>query len=210
MNINVGDKLMVTKNVSGFFNEGDVVEVTNVNEKMISFACSNADTENHIRIARSGQMDIDTCNQYFMKLEEEKEEKIVAPTITDEHIAEIMENSEFEIHTVFDKCTIVSCRLPNGFVITESSACVSPENYDEDMGAEICFEKIADKIWELEGYRLQQWLYENSSCGDCENCPCGGEGCEDECEDEVEVDTDEVDCEHCDDYNCLSNPHRFS
>mgnify|MGYP003299096181 CR=1 FL=1 len=27
---------------------------------------------------------------------------------------------------------------------------------------------------------------------------------------DIEVDTDEVDCEHCDDYNCLSNPHRFS
>lgn len=176
MHINVGDKLVVTKNVSGFFNEGDVVEVTNVSGNMVSFVCYNVDAENHIRIARSGQMDIDTCNQYFTKLEEEKEE-IEIPTITEEYIAEIMENSEFETHTVFDKCTIVSCRLPNGFVITESSACVSPENYDEELGAEICFDKIADKIWELEAYRLQQHLWEDSVM---EECPCECDNC-DEC-----------------------------
>lgn len=183
MHINVGDKLVVTKNMSGFFNEGDVVEVTNVSGNMVSFVCYNVDAENHIRIARSGQMDIDTCNQYFTKLEEkEEEEKVEIPTITEEYIAEIMENSEFETHTVFDKCTIVSCRLPNGFVITESSACVSPENYDEDLGAEICFDKIASKIWELEAYRLQQFLWEEETweeakegwcpccCGDCEEC----------------------------------------
>ena len=104
-----------------------------------------------------------------------------------------MENSEFEIHTVFDKCTVVSCRLPNGFVIVESSACVSPENYDEDMGAEICFDKIADKILELEGYRLQQWLWEEEN-GYCdENC--------DECPDA------DLDCDDCEDLDCPYNPN---
>lgn len=204
MNINVGDKLVVTRNMSGFFNEGDIVEVTNVNEKMVSFACSNTDTGNHIRIARNGQMDIDTCNQYFMKLEEEKEEMVTAPTITEEDIAEIMENSEFEICTVFDKCTVVSCKLPNGFVITESSACVSPENYSEDIGAEICFDKIASKIWELEGYRLQQWLYENECCcEECEGCTCD---CECDCEEEIDecLETD-LDCGDCEDFNCPYN-----
>ena len=205
--IDIGDKMIVTKKVASFLDEGDVISIVDVADNgMISFAFGEG-------FMHKGIMNAAECEEHFEKFVEKKAE---APTITDEHIAEIMENSEFEIHTVFNKCTIVSCRLPNGFVIVESSACVSPENYDEDMGAEICFDKIASKIWELEGYRLQQWLYENSSCGDCENCPCGGEGCEDEIEVEVEtdidieVDTDEVDCEHCDDYNCLSNPHRFS
>ena len=75
MHINVGDKLVATKNVSVFFNEGDIVEVINVSENKVSFTCYNADAENHIRIARSGQMDIDTCNQYFTKLEEEEKGK---------------------------------------------------------------------------------------------------------------------------------------
>lgn len=177
MHINVGDKLVVTKNMSGFFNEGDIVEVTNVNENMVSFACYNADTESHIRIARSGQMDVDTCSQYFTKFEEENEEEITIPTITEEYIAEIMENSEFKTFTTFDKCTIVSCRLPNGFVITESSACVSPENYDAEYGADICFDKIATRIWELEAYRLQQHLWEEEVM-EMEECPCDCNNCE--------------------------------
>ena len=183
MHINVGDKLVVTKNVSGFFNEGDIVEVVNVSENMVSFTCSNVDKENHIHIARSGQMDIDTCNQYFTKLEEEKGEAVETLTITEEYIAEIMENSEFEIHTVFDKCTVVSCRLPNGFVITESSSCVNPENYNAELAEEICFDKIASKIWELEAYRLQQFLWEENTLEEAEEafCPCCCGDCE-ECE----------------------------
>lgn len=208
MNINIGDKLVVTKNVSRFFNEGDIVEITKVSENMVSFACYNTDTENHIHIARNGQMDIDTCNQYFTKLKEEKEEEIKIPTITEEYIAEIMENSKFETFTTFDKCTIVSCRLPNGFVITESSACVNPEDYDEDLGADICFDKIADKIWELEAYRLQQELYEAATtccCDGCEGCPC------EECEEEFDecLDTD-LDCDDCSDFNCPYNSNHCS
>lgn len=207
MHINVGDKLVATKNVSSFFNEGDIVEVVNVNENMVSFACSNSDTENHIRIARSGQMDIDTCSQYFTKLEEEKE-TIAALEITEEYIAEIMENSEFETHTVFDKCTIVSCRLPNGFVITESSSCVDLENYDAELAEEICLDKIAEKIWELEAYRLQQFLWEEEGeeddyctccCGNCEECEYDDEDELDEC-----LDTD-LDCDDCEDFECPYN-----
>ena len=50
--------------------------------------------------------------------------------------------------------------LKNGFVIVESSSCVSPENYDADIGKEICRERALNKIWELEGYKLQSKLYQ--------------------------------------------------
>lgn len=207
MHINIGDKLVVTKNVSGFFNEGDIVEVTNVNENVVSFACYDTDTEDHIRIERSGKMDIGTCNQYFMKLEE-KEENTETPAITEEYVAEILDNSEFEICTMFDKCTVVSCRLPNGFVIAESSACVSPENYDEEVGAEICVNKIADKVWELEAYRLQQHLWEESM----KECSCCCEECEEpfcDCEDDCnECFYSDLDCDDCEDYECEFNPNR--
>ena len=43
----------------------------------------------------------------------------------------------------------------NGFEIVESSACVSAENYDEELGAEICLGKIRDKVWMLLGFLLQ-------------------------------------------------------
>lgn len=199
MNITNGDKLIVVKKVASFLDEGDVVTVMDVGENgMISFAFGDG-------FMHKGIMNTAECEEHFEKF---VEKKIEAPTITEEYIAEIMENSEFEIHTVFDKCTVVSCRLPNGFVITESSACVSPENYDKDTGAEICFDKIADKIWELEGYRLQQWLWENECC--CEECD--GCTCEEECDkcDECDecLDTD-LDCDDCEDFDCPFNSNIY-
>ncbi len=194
-----GDKLIVTKKVAPFLNEGDIVEVVNVTDDgIISFAFGEG-------LMHMGVMNTAEFEGHFEKVVEKEEAEI--PAITDEYISEIMENSEFEIHTVFGKCTIVSCRLPNGFVITESSACVSPENYDEDLGAEICFDKIAGKIWELEAYRLQQWMWEsemgecNCDCEDCDKCCCEDEF--DEC-----LDTD-LDCDDCDDYSCEFNPHIY-
>lgn len=198
-----GDKLVVTKKVASFLNEGDIVEVTNVTDDgIISFAFGEG-------LMHMGVMNMAECEAHFEKVVEKTKAEV--HTITEEYIAEIMENSEFETHTAFDKCTIVSCRLPNGFVITESSSCVNPEDYDSDLAEEICFNKIADKIWELEAYRLQQWLWEEDmiteecpyDCDDCVNCPCDGENCEfDEC-----LDTD-LDCDDCEDYECEFNPNR--
>lgn len=178
MHINVGDKLVVTKNMSGFFNEGDIVEVTGVSENMVSFACYNTDTEDHIRIARSGQMDIDTCNQYFAKVEEEEEEIEILNIDVDEIVEEIMGSSEFEIQTAFDKCAIVSCKLPNGFVIVESALCMNEEEYDEETYSDICFDKIAEKIFELESYRILENMRRDDmeeecfcNCCECDEYP---------------------------------------
>ena len=126
--------------------------------------------------------------------------------ITKEYIDKIVEKTEFNVTTVFDKCTVVVAKLPNGFVITENSACIDKKNYNRNLGYEICREKIINKIWELEGYLLQETLYEEESAlekfnealeeddycseydcnGDCDNCLfeedeewCGEYGCED-------------------------------
>ncbi|PDY91500.1 Gp49 family protein [Bacillus toyonensis] len=76
-------------------------------------------------------------------------------TVTQEDINNIIENSHFFITTVFEKCTVVICQLPSGFIITESSACVDKINYDAELGEKICRERIKNKVWELEGYKLQ-------------------------------------------------------
>ena len=57
--------------------------------------------------------------------------------------------------TLGEKCTVVRALLRNGFEIVESSACVSPENYSEELGREICLKKIKDKVWRLLGFLLQ-------------------------------------------------------
>jgi hypothetical protein len=78
--------------------------------------------------------------------------------ITPEHIKNIMDKSHFVVNSIFCKTTIVVCQLPNGFIIVESSSCVDPENYDVEIGTEICKKRIENKLWELEGYCLQNEL----------------------------------------------------
>ncbi len=76
-------------------------------------------------------------------------------TITQEQIDTLFAEATIETRTIFDKCTLVSVQFANGFILSESSACVDTENYDEAVGAAICIERIKNKLWELEGYRLQ-------------------------------------------------------
>jgi hypothetical protein len=79
-------------------------------------------------------------------------------SVTEPQVMDIFVKSKFDVKTIFKKCTVVTCQLPNGFIIVESSACVDPENYDEKLGYDICRERIINKIWELEGYKLQSEL----------------------------------------------------
>lgn len=54
-------------------------------------------------------------------------------------------------------CVII---LKNGFTVTGESACVSPENFDPEIGKKIAYENARNKIWMLEGYLLKEKLYQ--------------------------------------------------
>lgn len=54
------------------------------------------------------------------------------------------------------KCVICEITLENGFTVRGESACVSPKNFDQEIGNEIAFKNARDKIWQLEGYLLQE------------------------------------------------------
>ena len=79
--------------------------------------------------------------------------KTDAPSISQEMVDDFILAAE--VTTMGKKCTVVRAVLRNGFEIVESSACVSEENYDEELGAKICMEKIEDKVWFLLGFLLQ-------------------------------------------------------
>lgn len=204
MKINNGDKFVATKKV-WFIDEGIIVTVTGVDENgLVSFTFGEHS---------NGCMDSVTFEEHFKKLEFKKlefkttESDTEIVEITYEYVDEIMQNSEIEIQTVCDKCAVVSCKLPNGYVIVESASCPSVEEYDEDTYADICLDKIAEKIFELETYRIQEEIYRESCC-ECDGCECEC-NC-DECsydEDEDEDDFIEPDCDGCTDYGCEYNPH---
>ena len=47
-------------------------------------------------------------------------------TVTKRQIDELLEKSEIKVETVYDKVTVVSCKLPNGFVITVGTRRIWP------------------------------------------------------------------------------------
>lgn len=79
-------------------------------------------------------------------------------TVTKEQIDTLLKEATVKVQTVYDKVTIVTIQLRNGFVITESAGAVDKKNYSEEIGKEVCLERIKNKLWELEGYALQKCL----------------------------------------------------
>lgn len=76
-------------------------------------------------------------------------------TITKQDIDNILKDTLIKVEQYGDKTTVLKATLPNDFVIVESSSCVDPANFDMKIGEEICMGKLVNKIWELEGYKLQ-------------------------------------------------------
>lgn len=77
-------------------------------------------------------------------------------TITEEKIKSKILSEEF--HKMGKKTTICLLTLHNGFEVVGVSACVDPANYDQAIGEKIALENATEKIWELEGYLLQNNL----------------------------------------------------
>lgn len=107
--------------------------------------------------------------------------KTAAPSISAEMVERFIDHHETV--TMGSKTTVVRAVLKNGFVIVESSSCVSAENYDEKLGEEICMERIRNKIWELLGFLLQTAVGGVNGEVAAENCCCD-EDCERSCCDE--------------------------
>ena len=89
----------------------------------------------------------------YLPLEVNGKLKTAAPSISAEMVERFIDHHETV--TMGGKTTVVRAVLKNGFVIVESSSCVSAENYDEKLGEEICMKRIRNKVWELLGFLLQ-------------------------------------------------------
>lgn len=82
----------------------------------------------------------------------------VNDSVKKEDIDSILSQTLISVEKYGDKTTILKATLPNGFVVVESSSCVDPKNFNMSIGEQICMKKLEDKIWELEGYKLQNEL----------------------------------------------------
>lgn len=79
--------------------------------------------------------------------------------VTIEHINTLLGSAETQEHVFWDKELVVSYKLPSGFTITGRGACVDPKNFDIEIGRKVAREQAEHKLWELEGYMLQNILH---------------------------------------------------
>ena len=82
-----------------------------------------------------------------------------APRLTPDHIDSVIIG---ETYTNLPDGRTVICQLTlqNGFTVDGKSACVSKENFNQEIGNKIARTNAREKIRELEGYLLKQKLFE--------------------------------------------------
>ena len=81
-------------------------------------------------------------------------------TITIDDVKANMQDVIVRTLVDFDKpTTYVTVRMLNGFTLRESTTCVDPANYDEEIGKQVCLKRLEDKVWLLLGYQLQEEIY---------------------------------------------------
>ena len=102
----------------------------------------------------------DVFEASYMKVTPNSHLKTDKPSISQQMVDDFI--AETHVETIGDKTTVVRAVLANGFEIIESSSCVSAENYDEELGAKICMNKIKDKVWYLLGFLLQTAVVVNA------------------------------------------------
>ncbi len=85
------------------------------------------------------------------------EKGLVAPRLAPENIDQVIVGEDYH---VFPGTTVTVCllKLRNGYSVVGKSACVSQENFNEELGRKIAREDARDKIWALEGYLLADKL----------------------------------------------------
>jgi len=93
-------------------------------------------------------------------LEKEIREKgLEAPRLNPDRIDSVIEKAEYHIFPD-SQLTVCCLTLKNGFTVTGESACVSPANFDKEIGEKVAARNAREKIWALEGYLLKNNLHE--------------------------------------------------
>lgn len=80
--------------------------------------------------------------------------------LNEEMLIDLIDSIDYA--TMGKKTTLCLITLHNGFEIVGHSACVDVKNFDANIGKRIAYESAFDKLWLVEGYRLNAELYKDS------------------------------------------------
>ena len=89
------------------------------------------------------------------EIEQEIQAKgLTAPRLTPADIDAVIIGETFTV-LPSGKAMVCELTLASGFTVRGESACVSVANFDIGIGQKISREDARNKVWQLEGYRLQ-------------------------------------------------------
>jgi hypothetical protein len=81
-----------------------------------------------------------------------------APRLTPQYINDQIKEVRYE--RVADTTSVVCYLILNsGFVVHGDSGCISSENFNEELGRTIAFEKAKGNIWGFEGYFVKKLMH---------------------------------------------------
>jgi len=83
-----------------------------------------------------------------------QEKGLNAPRLTPADIDAVIVSETFTV-LPSGKAMVCELTLASGFTVRGESACVSKENFDHEIGQKISKADARNKVWQLEGYRLQ-------------------------------------------------------
>lgn len=88
--------------------------------------------------------------------------RLTAPRLTPESIDSVIKKITY---TVLPSGKVMVCEITllNDFTVRGEASTVSKSNFNEEIGREISFKNAREKIWQLEGYLLQDKLYKEST-----------------------------------------------
>lgn len=86
-----------------------------------------------------------------------RQKGLTAPRVTPDHIDRVIVGETF---TVLPSGKVMVCELTlrNGFTVRGEAATVSIANFDSEVGESVSRSNARSKVWELEGYLLQEQL----------------------------------------------------
>lgn len=106
--------------------------------------------------------DKDNCLTAEQELEKEiKAKGLSAPRLTPDWIDSVIKGVTYTV-LPSGRTMVCEMELKNGFSVLGKSACVSKENFNQEIGEKISYANAREKIWEFEGYLLKQHLHDAS------------------------------------------------
>lgn len=82
------------------------------------------------------------------------------PRITKEFMESRIKEGGVEFRRYSETVTICQITLDNGYSVRGESACVNPENYNQEIGERIAYDNAFNKLWPLFGFFLAESQYQ--------------------------------------------------